>query len=37
MSLYDAFECGFHIFACIAHVLKFNIHAYVVYVSHRID
>ena len=33
MNLYGAFECAFHMFACMAQVLKFNIHACVVYAS----
>ena len=31
MNLYGAFECAFHMFACMARVLNFNIHACVVY------
>ena len=31
MNLYGAFECAFHIFACMAQVLNFNIHACMVY------
>ena len=37
MNLYGAFECAFHIFACIAQVLNFNIHACVVYASYRLE
>ena len=33
MNLYDAFECASHMVACMAQVLNFNIHAYVVYAS----
>ena len=33
MNLYDAFECASHMFACMAQVLNFNIHACVVYAS----
>ena len=33
MNLYGAFECAFHMFACMAQVLKFNIYACVVYAS----
>ena len=35
MNLYGAFECAFHMFACMAQVLNFNIHACVVYASCR--
>ena len=35
MNLYGAFECAFHIFAFMAQVLNFNIHACVVYASCR--
>ena len=31
MNLYGAFECALHMFACLAQVLKFHIHACVVY------
>ena len=37
MNLYGAFECAFHIFACMAQVLNFNIHACVVYASCRFE
>ena len=37
MNLYGAFECAIHIFACMAQVLNFNIHACVVYASCRFD
>ena len=37
MNLDDAFECAFHMFACMAQVLNFNIHAYVVYASCRFE
>ena len=30
INLYVAFECAFHIFACMAQVQNFNIHACVV-------
>ena len=33
MNLYGAFECAFHMFAYVAQVFNFNIHAYVVYAS----
>jgi hypothetical protein len=33
MDLYDAFECALHMFACMAQVLKFDIHACVVFAS----
>ena len=31
MNLYDAFECAFHMFACMAQVLNLNIYACVMY------
>jgi hypothetical protein len=31
MNLFVAFECALHMCACMAQVLKFLIHAYVVY------
>ena len=37
INLYVSFECAFHIFACIAQVLNFNIHACVEYASCRFD
>ena len=37
MNLYGAFECAFHMFACMAQVLNFNIHACVVYASCRFE
>ena len=37
MNLYDAFECAFHMFACMTQVLNFNIYACVVYASYRIE
>ena len=37
INLYVAFECAFHIFACMAQVLNFNIHACVVYVSYMLE
>ena len=37
MNLYGAFECTFHMFACITQVLKFNIYAFVVYDSCRFE
>ena len=33
INLYVAFECALHMFACMAQVLKFPIHACVVYAS----
>ena len=37
MNLYGAFEGAFHMFACMAQVLSFNIHACVVYASYRLE
>ena len=37
MNLYDAFECAFYMFACMAQVLNFNIRACVVDASCRFD
>ena len=37
MNLYGAFECAFHMFACMAQVLNLNIHACVVYASHKFE
>ena len=37
MNLFDAFECAFHMYACIAQVFKLKFHAYVVYASCRIE
>ena len=37
MYLYGAFECAFHMFACMAQVLNFNIYACVVYASYRFE
>jgi hypothetical protein len=37
MNLYNAFECAFDMFACMAQVLQFNIHACVVYASCRLE
>ena len=37
MNLNGAFEGAFHMFACMAQVLNFNIHAYVVYASFRFE
>ena len=37
MNLYGAFECAFHIFACMAQVLNFKIHACVVYASYMFE
>ena len=37
INLYVVFECAFHIFACMAQVLNFNIHACVVYASYRLE
>ena len=37
INLIDAFECAFHVFACMAQVLKFNILACVVYASCRFE
>ena len=33
INLYGAFECAFHMFACMAQVLNLNIHACVMNVS----
>ena len=35
--LYGAFECAFHMFACIAQVLNYKIHACVMYASCKIE
>ena len=37
INLYFAFECALHMFACMAQVLKFNIHACMVYASCRFE
>ena len=37
INLYVAFECAFHIFACMAQVFNFNIHACVVYTSYMLE
>ena len=37
INLYVTFECAFHIFACMAQVSNFNIHACVVYASYMLD
>jgi hypothetical protein len=37
INLNVAFECAFHMFACMAQVLNFNIHACVVYASCRFE
>ena len=37
INLYVAFEREFHIFACMAQVLNFNIHACVVYASYMLE
>ena len=37
MNLYGAFECAFHMFACIAQVLNLHIHACVMNVSCKIE
>ena len=37
INLYVAFECAFHIFACMVQVLNFNIHACVVYASYMLE
>ena len=37
MNLYDAFECAFHMFACMAQVLNLNIHACMMYASCRFE
>ena len=37
INLIDAFECVFHMFACMAQVLNFNFHACVVYASCRFE
>ena len=36
-NLIDAFECAFHMYVCMAQVFKFNIHAYVVYATCKIN
>ena len=36
MNLYGAFECACHMFACMAQVLNFNIHACVAYASYKV-
>ena len=35
--MYGAFECAFHMFACMAQVLKFNIHACVMNDSCKLE
>ena len=35
INLYVAFECAFHMFACMAQVFKLKFHACVVYASCR--
>ena len=37
MNLCGAFECAFHIFACMVQVLNFNIHDCVVYASYKLE
>ena len=37
MNLDDAFECAFHMFACIAQVLNLNILACVMYASCKFE
>ena len=37
INLIDIFECAFHMFACMAQVLNFNIHACVMYASCRFE
>ena len=37
MNLDDAFECAFHMFACMAQVLNLNIHACVMCASCKIE
>ena len=37
MNLYGAFEYAFHMFACMAQVLNFNIYACVMYASYRFE
>ena len=37
INLHDAFECAQHLFACMTQVLKFNIHACVVYARCRFE
>ena len=37
MNLYGAFECAFHMFACMAQVLNLHILAYVMNVSCKIE
>jgi hypothetical protein len=37
INLIDAFECAFHMFACIAQVFKLKLHACVVCASCRLE
>ena len=37
INLYVAFECAFHIFACMSQISNLNIHACVVYASYMLD
>jgi hypothetical protein len=37
INLIDAFKCVLHMFACIAQVLQFNMHAHVLYASCRLE
>jgi hypothetical protein len=37
INLYVVFEYAFHIFACMAQVLNFHIHACVEYASYRLE
>ena len=37
INLIGAFECAFYMFACMAQVLNFNIHAYVMYARCKIE
>jgi hypothetical protein len=37
MDLYDAFECAFHMYGCMAQVLNLKFHACVVYASCRFE
>jgi hypothetical protein len=37
INLIDAFECAFHMFACMAQVLKLKFHDCVVYGSCRLE
>ena len=37
INLYGAFECAFHMFACMAQVFNFNIHTCVVYASCKFE